>query len=434
MSRYPWLRREIAQWHVEGLITAEQKERLLARYTPSEWRSSQIILWLAGLLVGLGIILLVAHNWDDIPRLVRLGLICGVITVTYSAGYLLAYGSAPASRAGNYPRIGSALLLLGLLSYGAGIWLVGQMYHIPSYDATGLGLWFLGAIAVAYLTGHPLFFLSALALLTAANISDATDYAVSLVTGPWFFAAFAFLVLPFLWRRNQPLHRYGATIAFFVSTLVQLLTAEQSLIWLSLFPLFNRLYEQVREHRHVRFPSLLSTPLLLWGAFLAEMAALSNHPPIAPYSLWLVTLWLILACFVLWIGFRGKRLVEGLALFALSSPLPFASRFLEAKTQLTYFGHSIASLSAYGEATTLIILFIGAILLIQSGSRLKEEWQINSGTLFFLFCVLYAYGRYAWGLLDKSLFFIGGGLILFALGYMLERNRRQLLHTAGKEG
>ncbi|MZP30216.1 DUF2157 domain-containing protein [Heliobacterium undosum] len=435
-SRNKWLRGEIAQWHGEGLITADQKERLLERYTPSEWRSSQIILWLAGLLVGLGFILLVAHNWDDIPRLARLALVCGVIVTTYTAGYLLAYGKGPNPLAGRYPRIGSAFLLLGLLSYGAGIWLVGQMYHITAYDATGLGLWFLGAIAIAYLTGHPLFFLSALVLLTAANISDATDNAVSLITGPWFYAAFAGLIFPFLWRHNEPLHRYGATIAFFLCILFQLLEAEQSLIWFSLFPLLSLIYDETAEKSRRPLRPLLSTPLLLWGAFFVEIAVLMARPPLQPEWTWLVGLWVTLSAVLLWIGLCKRALLESLAMVALTSPLPFVARLFEPEKQLTANSPLLqysATLNTYTEVTALLILFAGAIALIQSGSRLREEWQINSGTFFFLVCVIYAYGRYAWGILDKSLFFIGGGLILFALGYTLERKRRQLLDASRKE-
>ncbi|WP_041313441.1 DUF2157 domain-containing protein [Heliomicrobium modesticaldum] len=430
MSRNKWLRDEITQWHGEGLITADQKERLLERYTPSEWRSSQIILWLAGLLVGLGFILLVAHNWDDIPRHTRLALICGVIVITYTTGYLLAYGRGPNPLAGRYPRIGSAFLLLGLLSYGAGIWLVGQMYHITAYDATGLGLWFLGAIAVAYLTGHPLFFLSALVLLTAANISDATDKAISLITGPLFYAAFAGLIFPFLWRHNEPLHRYGATIAFFLCILFQLLEAEQSLIWFSLFPLLSLIYDKTAEKSRRPLRPLLSTPLLLWGAFFVEIAVLMSRPLLHPEWTWLVGLWVTLSAVLFWIGLRKKALLESLAMVALTSPLSFVSKMFE--PEKPWLAEDSAILTTYTEVTALLILFAGAIALIQSGSRLREEWQINSGTCFFLVCVIYAYGRYAWGILDKSLFFIGGGLILFALGYALERKRRQLLDASRK--
>ncbi|MTV49519.1 DUF2157 domain-containing protein [Heliobacillus mobilis] len=430
MLRHKWLRGEIDQWYTEGLITAEQRERLQERYVPSEWRSSQIILWLAGLLVGLGIILMVASNWDEISRSIRLGLICSVIIAAYTTGYVLAYGK------GNYPRVGSAFLLLGLFAYGAGIWLVGQMYHISSYDATGLGLWFLGAIAVAYLTGHPLFYLSALVLLTAANLSDAADHTMSLVTGPWFYGAFIGLVLPFLWRNNRPVHRYGATIAFFFCILAQLLESEQSLIWFSLFPLWGLIYDRVAEKSNRPLPPLLSTPLLLWGAFLVEILFLMNPPPLAPFWPWLTAFWLLSAVAILWLGARKQTSLESLAMIALTAPLPFVAKYIEPGKELIGNGSPIGIstfLMTYTEVAALLILFVGAILLIQSGSRLREEWQINSGTLFFLVCVLYAYGRYAWGLFDKSLFFIGGGLVLFVLGYSLERKRRHLVDASRKE-
>ncbi len=59
----------------EGLITAEQAERIRARYASDAAQGTGRMLLvfaiLGSLLVGLGIMLIVAHNWDDFSRPVR---------------------------------------------------------------------------------------------------------------------------------------------------------------------------------------------------------------------------------------------------------------------------------------------------------------------------------------------------------------------------
>ena len=59
----------------EGLITADQADRIHMRYAaPQEQSGNRMLLLfsiLGGLLIGLGLILVVAHNWEDLSRTTR---------------------------------------------------------------------------------------------------------------------------------------------------------------------------------------------------------------------------------------------------------------------------------------------------------------------------------------------------------------------------
>lgn len=48
-----------------------------------------------------------------------------------------------------HPAIGSALLILGIISYGAGIMLVAQIYHISSHPTNGVLAWGAGALIIS---------------------------------------------------------------------------------------------------------------------------------------------------------------------------------------------------------------------------------------------------------------------------------------------
>lgn len=112
----------------EGLISAEQAERIRARYPvePKEQSSKMLLVFaiLGSLLVGLGIILIIAHNWDDLPRAARVAL----AFVPILLGQVLVF-VAIRKQAGNAAwREGSALILACGLC--ACIALISQIYHI----------------------------------------------------------------------------------------------------------------------------------------------------------------------------------------------------------------------------------------------------------------------------------------------------------------
>ena len=76
------LRSECRQWVDDGDISAEQGDRILARYGTSlddggdGSLAYKVLVGIALLFVGMALLLLVSANWEEIPRAVRmLGLI-----------------------------------------------------------------------------------------------------------------------------------------------------------------------------------------------------------------------------------------------------------------------------------------------------------------------------------------------------------------------
>lgn len=152
------LRQEAASWQTDGLITASQYDQLAQRYqfqsldTDSRNRFVVILMGLGGILLGLGIITFVAANWQAWPRSVKLALLLGLLISSNTAGFYLWQGSSsvlPQSSAWKQ-RLGHGLLLLGALTLGANLALVGQLFH-QSGSAYGLCLiWGIGVWLMAY--------------------------------------------------------------------------------------------------------------------------------------------------------------------------------------------------------------------------------------------------------------------------------------------
>jgi len=143
------LRSESEQWWREGLIDSALYERLSERYRFAEIEPASgnkfiaVLLGLGGILLGLGAITLVAANWQEWSRPLRMIIIFSAFAVTNGAGFYF-------WRQSRWQRLGVGLLLAGALVMGANIGLMSQMFH-QSGSVTALYLvWGLGVLVMAY--------------------------------------------------------------------------------------------------------------------------------------------------------------------------------------------------------------------------------------------------------------------------------------------
>jgi len=142
-----WLWKESKDWEAKGLITGPQAEQIRGLYpepgTPWPW-STIVFSGLGAAIGGLGIILLLAYNWHSLPKFAKLGIIFSGIAGLHASGLHL-FLKRP-----RWQQVGEALSLLGTMLFGAGIWLVAQIYHIEEHFPNGFLLWGLGALALAW--------------------------------------------------------------------------------------------------------------------------------------------------------------------------------------------------------------------------------------------------------------------------------------------
>jgi uncharacterized membrane protein len=76
-----------------------------------------------------------------------------------------------------------------------------------------------------------------------------------------------------------------------------------------------------------------------------------------------------------------------------------------------------------------LLFFAGLLWLIYAGMYSDDRFLVNLAFVFFGLTLLTRYFDTFWTLLNRSFFFMAGGLLLIAGGYALERKRRQI--TAG---
>ena len=79
-----------------------------------------------------------------------------------------------------------------------------------------------------------------------------------------------------------------------------------------------------------------------------------------------------------------------------------------------------------------LVLVAALIGLIAEGYRRDDRFVVNLGFLAFAATILRLYFDTFWLLFDRSLFFMVGGLLVIALGWGLERKRRNLIGDLGE--
>lgn len=162
--------RKLQAWQDAGLLDAAQAARI------REWEAANsrpLALWavvgIAALAIGLGVVLVVAANWDEIPGLVRLAIHFAVLAA--ALGWLWLRGDALAER---QPWGHEALLFVTAMLGMTFLAHVGQVYQTASPLWQPLALWLVLFAPLLLLRG--LGWPTAL-LLFAVSTYAAWDYA-----------------------------------------------------------------------------------------------------------------------------------------------------------------------------------------------------------------------------------------------------------------
>ncbi len=141
------LEADLVKWVTEGVISGDAAQSIRnARFgEEAASRLPAIFAMLGALMLAASVSAFVAANWQEIPRLVRLGGILAVIAGCFLPAFLL-------ERRG-MPRGADAAITLATLCFGAGVALVGQMYHLPADWPAGAMLIAIGGLVAAAFTG-----------------------------------------------------------------------------------------------------------------------------------------------------------------------------------------------------------------------------------------------------------------------------------------
>lgn len=226
-----WLAEQLPAWERDGIVSADGARRLRERYAvePQAGLAQLIVGAVGALLIGFGLIAVLAYNWDDFPRWVRLGLALGPLAATQAVSWWV-LGRDGAAR----PWHREVAALVQTLAVGAALALVSQIYNLPG-KWTDLVFWWCvvsvplawvmksNAVAIAYLIG--------ITVWTVAESFERANYsaAIGIADVRLWFPLLLAGVLP-LWPgpdlRDRPAP--GSRLVLAVSALLGLLAVAAS--------------------------------------------------------------------------------------------------------------------------------------------------------------------------------------------------------------
>jgi uncharacterized membrane protein len=386
------LGRETERWVAEGLISAEQASAVRARYSAPtvaaagepRGRAAAALAVVGALAVGFGVIGFFAANWDGMSHALRLTLLSVAVAGAYAGGYQLR------ERGGRYPRVGEALYLLGVLLFGASLFLVGQMYNVQAHDPLALLIWAVAAVGVAVVVRSRAIAWTALLIFTGwvgFEVGNALDDSGDDAGAMGVLAVF-----------------YGAALYGLGTAAVERVRAR----WLD-------------ETGFAAAARPLGFVIGSAGVFVFTFSGAADELDGSTGSLdpWLRV---------------GVVLVAGLAL-AGAAALALGRRpsgRSEAAVLVAAVGLMLVAALAGGDGRLYALLFnllLAAIALgaIYVGFVGDEPWLVNAGVVLVAVDLVARYFDVFWSALPRSAGLIGAGVLILAIAFLLERQRKRLL-------
>ena len=389
--------REAEAWRREGIVSAEQAAAIAARYAEGARTGGRRLLaqargLIGAILVGIGVIVFVAANWEYIPGAARLATVFLATAAAYHFGYRLRYGGDGSGR-GAFPGTGNALLFLGAMLFGAGVFLIAQGFHVNANAPSLLVLWAVGVLPMAYVLRAPAFaVLAALALSVALAWVPAfrIDTFGTLVVGYLLFGTLLYGVGRLHdGNDSAPLRPFHAAYGHLGLVLV---LASLFFFTFPEFDLRRELWVDGSSDALLRL-GLLAAGALLTAGVLAARAARRRSPD----------------------GVGEAGAMAGVVVGGLCLLLPGGA------------GDGLWPLLALVANVAMLGLLVGALAV---GYRRGHAGWINIALFFFSLLVLARYFDFFWELMPRALFFVGAGVLLIVGGMALERTRRRVVDAA----
>ena len=362
----------VSRWTGGGLLDEATAERIRQFEAAQDAHGAGRLRWpilialgFGALMVGGGVLLFVAANWDALSPASRFALVLVLVSIFHVAGAL---------GADRFPAMSQTLHAVGTSALGGGIALSGQIFNLDEHWPGGILLWAVGAAAGWLVLRHT----AQLAL-------------VAILTPAWLVAEWIAATNGISTVRSGQAPAAGVLLL--------------SLAYLSASG--RGVYS-----RHRRALVWIGVPVLAVGApFLAVTA--SND---WPYDMTAVSsgVWTIG-----WTAaFAGPILLAALLRKMDAWPMAIAAAWVAALVFVPSLGRDIPAFAWWG---------IGAIGLTAWGVSDGRVERINLGAIVFAATVLFFYFSRVMDKLGRSASLLVLGLLFLGGGWALERMRRQLV-------
>ncbi len=443
-ENYQWLEKELPSWVKEGIVTQESAKILLTRYEreKSSQRSSGMAFSLLGFaLVGLGIISILAYNWDELGHLERTLLAIILLVGAQAFGLLVKH----------YKPNDTALLegsgIFWFLMMGASLAMIGQTYHLGGTVFDFLSVWLLLSFGIAWLLPSSGAAFLQIILWTVVWISHRSDLSALLeMNTDSFLNTWVLLGIALCWVgfyvRNLTIAKntnttlllsWGLAISLFLVFLVEILTQTRVMphlrSTLNYFALFFALYYMAGILYLSHGEKAWQRPferIGKFGALLLVLSQVSFHARIwltgsasmmpEPSQMgWLAISLIILFVALLVLFIQKVKRVPAEVLIILSPVIFFIYTLLQSHHEVSAF------------ASMLFInvsLLLGASWMIVRGAKEGSLGLVNQGMILIALTVWIHFMDANFDLVAKGMAFIGTGILFLVMNALVRRKLR----------
>jgi uncharacterized membrane protein len=390
------------RWTEQGIITTAQYEQIVRLYSHKS-HAIGIVPFLGSILVGLGILSFMAANWKEIPDIVRLLIIMAALIGFYFSG--------EAYLKKGHEKLGIAMIGIGLVTFGAGIILIAQMFHLEAYDVTSWIVWGTTGIVLTYMYRSRYLYMISLLIFSITQFYSVSEF------HHFSYVSFAIMLIGlgiYAWKLRSPLLVWLFSISFIAQAIMLITVSEWKFLWVFVPIMLLYVLGDGIKQRDLA-PPLQSVSLIAaytFDLFIILFAEEVHPTDIQAQAASFLTISGVLLAVSMLLKIRSKRGISGAEWIVM--PL------------LLY-------INTYTDVIYLLILFFFSLFVLWRGYAEGWRFKINLGTVLFLIITMTAYGKLAWSFMDKSFFFIIGGILLLILSWFLNRRRHQFLEQA-KEG
>jgi uncharacterized membrane protein len=421
-----------------NILTPDLAEKIAQYYRDKETEPNSrfnIVLGILGaLLVGFGMVLLVAHNWDEMSRPIQTLF----AFLPLAAGQGLCLFTLRIKRRNTAWRESSAVILF--FAVASCMALVSQIYHIPGALDGFLFTWLLLTAPLIYIMRSSVVSLLVISVVTwyAALVGYQNMFGGRYSGIPYLYPAILMFILPHYYQYLKVnrtsnffhLHNWFIVIS---STIVLGAFGGKSddlfhWIFIGYFSLFS-IYYLVGRSVHFRDNRLFANPFLISGvlgsllillfwSYEALWKELGESPPLQDKDIFRSLFFYLSVALVLlhaYLMIRWKRSEN-----ELFDPMHFS---------LYVFTLSVLLLSRLPEAGLIImnawILWV-AIFFIRKGASKDHLGILNSGLLIIASLALLRFFDDGISFVWRGLFFLATGIGFFLANYLLLRKRKSL--------
>ncbi|MDX1939375.1 MAG: DUF2157 domain-containing protein [Saprospiraceae bacterium] len=429
-----WLYEQLPEWLEQGLIGPDQAEKLRTHYGETDDKPDYNIAFivagiLGALLIGGGIVLIVAYNWEDFSKTTRTILsFAPLIVAQIIFGY--AYFQKRDSIA--WAESTSAFLMLMV---AASIALVSQTYHIWGDAESFLFIWLALSIPLMYLLNS--------SLVTIIYLIGIASWTMQIYDGEsvWYWALLA-AALPHLFlnlrKQNEPIRRnllgWGLVLSF-------------------IFGWFGTIENNIAEYNFIGTALIFSLFYLLGQKLFTHSAFIYR-----PFQVFAVSGAFITLLFYTYATFNfdassfdayaivfGKRYEQWaglinftvLIIIALSFLFLFFQNFIQRKLSVHFIAFLpffaailllIGRANQSGLVTVLANLFLLAwgIAYLVEGIRERKMGWVNLGMLFILVLATARFFDTDWSFVVKGVAFIILGAAFLTANWVLARRLKSI--------